>query len=179
VESRTPERYSSAAPLSPDARQRIVSERLNIQNNLVVSVSVGPPNTTFLKDSDQSAWDAKDVARSVLTDKSTARMTTGQRVAEISILDAKTEEKDGVRYWYYEYLEQKSPTVRERSLDVYRHSTAVTAEREGYLYSLNTSTSGERWKLFEPMLKESVESFRLEPPTAEYVPPYKDPWRFW
>ncbi|CAM6101254.1 unnamed protein product [Calypogeia fissa] len=179
VESRKPERYSSAAPLSPDARQRIVSERLNFQNNLVVSVSVGPPNSTFLKDSDPSTWDAKDVARSVLTDKSTARMTTGQRVAEISILETKTEEKDGVRYWYYEYMVQKSPTIKERSLDVYRHSTAVTAEREGYLYSLNASTSGKRWQFFEPMLKEAVDSFRLDAPTTEYVPPYKDPWRFW
>jgi hypothetical protein len=72
VESRKPERYSSAAPLSPDARQRIVSERLDLKNNIVVSVSVGPINSTFLKSNDSSTWDAKDVARSVLSDKSTA-----------------------------------------------------------------------------------------------------------
>jgi hypothetical protein len=72
VESRKPERYSSAAPLSPDARQRIVSERLDLKNNIVMSVSVGPINSTFLKTNDSSTWDAKDVARSVLSDKSTA-----------------------------------------------------------------------------------------------------------
>lgn len=40
VESRKPERYSSAAPLSPDARLRIVSERVDIIDNLIISVSV-------------------------------------------------------------------------------------------------------------------------------------------
>ncbi|CAK9255305.1 unnamed protein product [Sphagnum jensenii] len=179
VESRKPERYSSAAPLSPDARQRIVSERLDLKNNIVVSVSVGPINSTFLKTNDSSTWDAKDVARSVLSDKSTARMTTGQRVAEINILDAKREEVDGNLYWHYEYLVQKSPTVTQRGYDVFRHSLAVTAEREGYLYSLNASTLDSSWQMMEPLFRETVASFHLNPPTDEYVPPYKDPWRFW
>jgi len=179
VESRKPERYSSAAPLSPDARQRIVSERLDLKNNIVVSVSVGPINSTFLKTNDSSTWDAKDVARSVLSDKSTARMTTGQRVAEINILDANREEVDGNLYWHYEYLVQKSPTVTQRGYDVFRHSLAVTAEREGYLYSLNASTLDSSWQMMEPLFRETVASFHLNPPTDEYVPPYKDPWRFW
>ncbi|XP_047966565.1 psbP domain-containing protein 5, chloroplastic-like [Salvia hispanica] len=42
VESRKPERYSSAAPLSPDARLRIVSERVDFIDNLIISVSIGP-----------------------------------------------------------------------------------------------------------------------------------------
>uniref|UniRef100_A0A7N1A8A6 Uncharacterized protein n=1 Tax=Kalanchoe fedtschenkoi TaxID=63787 RepID=A0A7N1A8A6_KALFE len=37
VESRKPERYSSAAPLSPDARLRIVSERVDFIDNLIIS----------------------------------------------------------------------------------------------------------------------------------------------
>jgi len=40
VESRKPERYSSAAPLSPDARQRIGSEQVDMIHNVVISVSV-------------------------------------------------------------------------------------------------------------------------------------------
>ncbi|KAL2649828.1 hypothetical protein R1flu_017956 [Riccia fluitans] len=179
VESRKPERYSSAAPLAPDARQRIVSERIDFKNNVVVSVSVGPPNFTLLKSTETTDWDAKDVAQSVLADKSTSRLTTGQRVAEISILNSHTEEKDGTRYWYYEYLTQKSPTVTQKGLDVYRHSVAVTAEREGYLYSLNASTLDSSWEKFSPALKQTVSSFQMLPVTDEYVPPYKDPWRFW
>lgn len=30
-----------------------------------------------------------------------------------------------------------------------------------------------------PFLEKTVASFRLLPPTDNYVPPYKDPWRFW
>ncbi|XP_024367778.1 psbP domain-containing protein 5, chloroplastic isoform X2 [Physcomitrium patens] len=179
VESRKPERYSSAAPLAPDARQRIVSERIDLKNNLVISVSVGPPNSAFLKTSDSKTWDAKAVAQSVLADKSTARMTMGQRVAEVSIVDAHTKEVDGVPYFYYEYLVQKSPTLTQGGLDVYRHSVAVTAEREGYLYSLNASTLDSRWNIIGPAFNETIASFRMTPPTEEYVPPYKDPWRFW
>ncbi|KAK9160734.1 hypothetical protein Syun_007075 [Stephania yunnanensis] len=40
VESRKPKRYSSAAPLSPNALQRVVSERVDIIDNLVISVSI-------------------------------------------------------------------------------------------------------------------------------------------
>ncbi|CAN1218519.1 hypothetical protein LINPERPRIM_LOCUS1343 [Linum perenne] len=40
AESRKPERYSSAAPLSPDARLRIVSERVDFVDNLIISVTV-------------------------------------------------------------------------------------------------------------------------------------------
>ncbi|RRT65584.1 hypothetical protein B296_00009404 [Ensete ventricosum] len=88
VESRKPERYSSAAPLSPDARQRIVSERVDMINNLVISVSIGPPNPRFLTSNDKSAWKAKDVADSVLSDKTALRVTSGQRMAESSVLDS-------------------------------------------------------------------------------------------
>ena len=38
--SRRPERYSSAAPLAPDARQRIVSELVDFSHGLVISVTV-------------------------------------------------------------------------------------------------------------------------------------------
>lgn len=38
--SRRPERYSSAAPLAPDARQRIVSELVDFGHGIVISTSV-------------------------------------------------------------------------------------------------------------------------------------------
>eukprot|EP00262_Sarcandra_glabra_P019052 TRINITY_DN703_c0_g1_i1.p1 TRINITY_DN703_c0_g1~~TRINITY_DN703_c0_g1_i1.p1 ORF type:complete len:301 (-),score=50.92 TRINITY_DN703_c0_g1_i1:141-1043(-) len=179
VESRKPERYSSAAPLSADARQRIVSERVDMIENLIISVSIGPPNPSFLTSKDKNSWSAKDVADSVLSDKSKLRITTSQRMAESSVLDAHSSKIDGEPYWYYEYLVRKSPTKSSQESNLYRHSVASTAERDGYLYSLNASTLSKQWKSMGPFLEKTVASFRLLPPTESYVPPYKDPWRFW
>ncbi|KDO79641.1 hypothetical protein CISIN_1g020921mg [Citrus sinensis] len=210
VESRKPERYSSAAPLSPNARLRIVSERVDIIDNLIISVTIGPPNVQFLKSKDKSTWNAKDVADSVLSDKSALRVTSSQRMAESSVLDAHTSKVDGEPYWFYEYLIRKSPTNLGQEPNLYRHYVASTAEREGYLYSISASTLGKQWdevSLFlstrahthkcnnkylrqtkdhvyvmmqmGPFLEKSVASFHLLPPTDDYVPPYKDPWRFW
>lgn len=179
VESRKPERYSSAAPLSPDARQRIVSERVDFIDNLILSVSIGPPNSQFIKSMDKSTWRAKDVADSVLSDKSALRVTSSQRMAESSVLDAHASEIDGETYWYYEYLIRKSPTKNVSDSNIYRHYVASTYERDGYLYSLNASTLGKQWNEMGPYLEKTVASFRLLPPTENYVPPFKDPWRFW
>ncbi|THU59106.1 hypothetical protein C4D60_Mb03t21500 [Musa balbisiana] len=179
VESRKPERYSSAAPLSPDARQRIVSERVDMINNLVISVSIGPPNPRFLTSNDKSAWKAKDVADSVLSDKTALRVTSGQRMAESSVLDSHSLDVGGEPYWYYEYLVRKSPTKSAQEPNLFRHNVASTAERDGYLYSLNASTLSKQWEYLGPFLQKTVASFHLLPPTENYVPPYKDPWRFW
>ncbi|XP_059658050.1 psbP domain-containing protein 5, chloroplastic isoform X2 [Cornus florida] len=179
VVSRKPERYSSAAPLSPDARLRIVSERVDIIDNLIISVSIGPPNSQFLKSMDKSTWSPRDVADSVLSDKSALRITSSQRMAESSVLDAHSSEIDGKPYWYYEYLIRKSPTKSAQESNNYRHYIGSTAERDGYLYSLNASTLNKQWNTMGPFLEKTVSSFRLLPPTVDYVPPYKDPWRFW
>ncbi|KAK9682566.1 hypothetical protein RND81_10G082400 [Saponaria officinalis] len=179
VESRKPERYSSAAPLSPNARLRIVSERVDFIDNLIISVSIGPPNPDFLKSKDKSTWNAKDVADSVLSDKSALRVTSSQRLAESSVLDASASEIDGERYWFYEYLVRKSPTKSVLEPSNYRQYVASTVERDGYLYTVNASTLSKQWKLMGRMLKRTVESFRLLPPSENYVPPFKDPWRFW
>ncbi|CBI20935.3 hypothetical protein VitviT2T_004703 [Vitis vinifera] len=179
VESRKPERYSSAAPLSPDARLRIVSERVDIIDNLIISVTIGPPNSQFLKSKDKGTWTAKDVADSVLADKAALRITSSQRMSESSVLDTHASEVDGEPYWYYEYLIRKSPTKSAQESNIYRHYVASTAERDGYLYSLNVSTISKQWKVMGPLLEKAASSFRLLPPTEDYVPPYKDPWRFW
>ncbi|EEF45948.1 psbP domain-containing protein 5, chloroplastic isoform X2 [Ricinus communis] len=131
VESRKPERYSSAAPLSPDARLRIVSERVDIIDNLIISVTIGPPNVQFIKSKDKSTWVAKDVADSVLSDKSALRVTSSQRLAESSVLDTHTSEIDGEPYWYYEYLVRKSPINIAEESNLFRHYVASTAERDG------------------------------------------------
>ncbi|XP_073014932.1 psbP domain-containing protein 5, chloroplastic isoform X1 [Primulina eburnea] len=179
VESRKPERYSSAAPLSPDARLRIVSERVDFIDNLIISVSIGPPNSLFLRSKDKSTWSPKDVAESVLADKSALRVTSTQRMDESSVLDAHSSIIDGESYWYYEYLVRKSPTQSSQEPNLYRHFVASTAARDGYLYSLNASTLSRQWDKMGPFLEKTVASFRLLPPTENYVPPFKDPWRFW
>ncbi|KAG0463076.1 hypothetical protein HPP92_021552 [Vanilla planifolia] len=179
VESRKPERYSSAAPLSPDARQRIVSERVDMINNVIISVSIGPPNLRYLTSSDKNTWTARDVADSVLSDKSALPVATSQRTNESSVLDAHAKEVDGLVYWYYEYLVRKSPTKSAQQPNLFRHNVASTAERDGYLYSVNASALSNKWDSFGPFLEKTVSSFRLLPPTDKYVPPYKDPWRFW
>ncbi|CAM8879039.1 unnamed protein product [Rhodiola kirilowii] len=179
AESRKPERYSSAAPLSPDARLRIVSERVDFIDNLIISVSIGPPNLQFLKSKEKSTWGAKEVADSVLSDKSALRVTSSQRVAESSILDAHSSEVDGEPYWYYEYLVRKSPTKSAQESNNYRHYVASTAERDGFLYTLNASTLSKQWDTVGPILQKTAASFRLLPGTENYVPPSKDPWRFW
>ncbi|CAH1451635.1 unnamed protein product [Lactuca virosa] len=179
VESRKPERYSSAAPLSPNARLRIVAERVDFFDNLILSVTIGPPNPIFLKSNDKSTWEAKDVADSVLSDKSALRVTSSQRMAESSVLDAHTSEIDGEPYWYYEYLVRKSPTKTVTDSSIFRHYVAASVERDGFLYTLNASTLNKQWDMMGPVLEKTVASFRLLPPTENYVPPYKDPWRFW
>lgn len=76
----------------------------------------------------------------------------------------------------------------------------------GYLYSINASTLNKQWTIVTlslylycyihllclqtkideifvmqlgPILKKTADSFHLLPPTENYVPPFKDPWRFW
>ncbi|XP_057985926.1 psbP domain-containing protein 5, chloroplastic isoform X4 [Hevea brasiliensis] len=106
VESRKPERYSSAAPLSR------------------------PPNFQFIKSKDKGTWTAKDVADSVLSDKSALRVTSSQRLAESSVLDTHTSVTDGEPYWYYEYLVRKSPTKIAQESNLYWHYISSTVERD-------------------------------------------------
>nr|AKM76459.1 DUF1795-like photosystem II reaction center PsbP family protein [Geranium phaeum] len=179
AESRKPERYSSAAPLSPDARLRIVSERVDFVDNLILSVSIGPPNFDLLRSKDKSEWTAKNVAESVLADKSALRVTSTQRMAESSVLETHSDKIDGEPYWYYEYLVRKSPTKNAQESNNYRHNIASTVERDGFFYTLNASTLSKQWDQMGPVLEKTITSFRLLPSTENYVPPYKDPWRFW
>ncbi|GJP55941.1 hypothetical protein CLOM_g14952 [Closterium sp. NIES-68] len=196
IETRKPERYSSAAPLSPDARLRIVSERLVPIRSLVITVSVSPPNPAFLPSppppatdleaGKASGWTAVNVARSILADRTSPRMTSIQRLQETILGDAYEELRtaDGatqpIKYYLFEYVNQKSPTMLTgRSKDVFRRSLSVAAEREGYIYCLTVSTVDSEWPQLEDALRTTVESFRLTEPTGEYVPPWKDPWWFW
>lgn len=200
VLTRPPERYSSAAPLSPDARLRIVSERLFVAKGAVLSVAISPPNSTFLQlpppavpqlDAGSASsgsgqgglgvWTPVNVSRSVLADRTSPRMTTTQRLQETVVGGTSSKDYCGTRYYYYEFLNARSPTTftTSKTTEVFRHSVAATAEREGYLYTITASCLDGDWATLGPVLTACVNSFRLLPPTNQYVPPYKDPWRFW
>ena len=184
VFSRRPERYSSAAPLTADARQRIVCELADLLDAITVSVSVGPPAGT-LKTTAQDKWTAKQVAEQVLVDRSTARVTSGQRVSLNIVEDATAVDKDGTTYFIYEHVSQGSPTLSSTTRETYRHALAVTAARPGleegslFLYTLNMSCPQEKWAELESLFKRGVESFTLvQPDPSTYVAPDQDPWRF-
>ncbi|XP_021741837.1 psbP domain-containing protein 5, chloroplastic-like isoform X2 [Chenopodium quinoa] len=118
-------------PTNANARLRIVSERVDFIDNVIISVTIGPSNPEFLKSKDKSTWNPKDVADSVLSDKSALRVTSTQKLAESSILDAQSNEVDGERYLFYEYLVRKSPTKSAQESNNYRQYVAPTAEHDG------------------------------------------------
>eukprot|EP00192_Tetraselmis_astigmatica_P021173 CAMPEP_0117682430 /NCGR_PEP_ID=MMETSP0804-20121206/19656_1 /TAXON_ID=1074897 /ORGANISM="Tetraselmis astigmatica, Strain CCMP880" /LENGTH=296 /DNA_ID=CAMNT_0005492543 /DNA_START=14 /DNA_END=904 /DNA_ORIENTATION=- len=180
--SRKPEKYSSAAPLSADARQRIVSELVDLKRAITVSVTVGPASGV-LRGVPVEQWDPEAIAQTVLIDRSTARVTTGQRVALNSIETVDKVERDGVPYIYYEHVAQGAPNLSSGRLESFRHALAVTTVRPGlngspYLYTLNLACPDTIWDNLEPVFREAVNSFELKSITSAYIPPDKDPWLF-
>ena len=79
VTSRRPEKYSSAAPLTADARQRIVTELVSLLDGVTYTVYVGPA-TGKLRDAPPESWTAPQVATVVLTDRSAVRAPCTLRV---------------------------------------------------------------------------------------------------
>ena len=65
---RSPEKYSSAAPLSPDARQRIVSELLDFKSYVTCSMTVGPASGVLARQS-PTDWKPEEVALTILIDR--------------------------------------------------------------------------------------------------------------
>ncbi|KAI3425257.1 hypothetical protein D9Q98_009025 [Chlorella vulgaris] len=183
VLSRRPERYSSAAPLTADARQRIVCELADLMDSVTVSLTVGPPSA-FLAKSSPDQWNARQVAEQVLIDRSTGRMTTGQRVSLNSVEEASVQRgEDGTLYFFFEHVAQGSPTMRTIARETYRHALAVTAVRPGengtpFLYTLNMSCPQDLWEDAQGGFARGVASFKLLQPGPNYVAPDKQPWRF-
>ncbi|KAF6251169.1 lumen targeted protein [Scenedesmus sp. NREL 46B-D3] len=168
--TRPPEKYSSAAPLSADARQRIVGELFDLQNGV-------------LKDLPQQEWRPREVALTVLVDRSTARLSSGQRTALNDVIEAHTEERSGQTFYVYEHTSQGSPTVANPRAETYRHALAVTTTRPGldgkpYLYTLNMSCPQSMWADMADGFKAAVDSFALVEPTNKYTAPDKNPWLF-
>lgn len=182
VLTRPPEKYSSAAPLSADARQRICSELFDLKRFVTVSLTVGP-TSGVLKDKPQEQWTPREVALTVLVDRSTARLSSGQRTALNDVEESHQEERDGQTYYVYEHTSQGSPTINSAKPETYRHALAVTTTRPGldgspYLYTLNLSCPQALWDDMAGQFKTAVDSFKLVPTTRDYIAPDKNPWLF-
>lgn len=164
--SRERDTYSSAEPMSPNARQRIVYELLSFKGPLttVVTVSNTPPT---LESKPVKEWTAKRVANAVLADKATGRVASGQRVSLAEVDNARTEIIDGTPYHYYEYISQGSPNLREPEATTFRHSYGVTVERDGYLYTLSSSAPEIYWDELSRGFDDTIKSFRLTTPNKK------------
>jgi hypothetical protein len=126
--SRVRDTYSSAEPMSPDARQRIVYELISFKGPMTATVTVGPAPPK-LAAKDPAEWKPQQVAEAVLADRATGRIATGQKVSLAEVETATKEVIGGVEYVYYEYISQGSPNLAERESTTFRHSLGVTARR--------------------------------------------------
>ncbi len=89
-----------------------MSELLDLTNFITVSMTVGPASGV-LKDKPVSSWVPKDVALTVLVDRSTSRVSSGQRVALNDVEEAHKEERgtDKTPFFVYEHLTQVRPVL--------------------------------------------------------------------
>jgi hypothetical protein len=168
--SRVRETYSSAEPMSPDARQRIVYELISfLQGPLTATVTVGPAPPKLAK-VDQKEWKPRQIAEGVLADRATGRIASGQKVSLAEVESAKKESIDGVDYVYYEYISQGSPNLQEREATTFRHSVGVTAIRGEYLYTCTFSAPESFWDINSDGFEKAIRSFRLTCPEQKEVP---------
>lgn len=189
VISRRPERYSSAAPLTVNTRQRIVCELLDLPAALSISVSIGPPSGV-LKALSIKRWKSREIASCVLIDKYTSNSRKNNVVSSrpdttINTLERiKPKKIDNQTYWYYEYSSQKFSSVRGSSRNNSRQTLSVSSVRLGldnylpYLYSLSVAYPRNEWVTFAEIISKSTNSFRLTTPSKVFVTPEREPWRF-
>jgi hypothetical protein len=179
--SRRPEKYSSAAPMSANARQRIVCELIDITAALTLSVSVCAPDENK---KGEYIYDRKpsEVVEEVLKDRN---MTAQGKTLQSNIESIEVNDIDGQTYWYYEYTSQASPNIiKSDSKKNFRHTLSVSVVRMGlndnkpYIYTLNVTSSEILWSEVAEFAKNTVNSFVLLRPTNEFITPEKNPWMF-
>eukprot|EP01025_Chloroclados_australasicus_P011138 TRINITY_DN1481_c0_g1_i1.p2 TRINITY_DN1481_c0_g1~~TRINITY_DN1481_c0_g1_i1.p2 ORF type:complete len:301 (-),score=21.95 TRINITY_DN1481_c0_g1_i1:336-1208(-) len=180
--SRKPEKYSSAAPLTADSRQRIVCEMVDFSKEITLSLTVGPAsNELNLKPIQE--WAAKEVATQVLADKSNAKNSLGQRIPISQLQQAAKVTKDGRPYYIYEHIQQGSPNIMNPDIQTYRRALAVTAVRpassgKNYLYTFNIAAPEQIWMDLDEAAKQSLASFQLLAEGQNFIDPEKNPWQF-
>ena len=112
----------------------------------------------------------EQVANAVLADKATGRVASGQRVSSGrgGQREQATSWMNGDTHYYYEYISQGSPNLREPEATTFRHSYGVTVERGWVLVHAElrarqrfTGTSSARG------FDETIKSFRLTTPNKK------------
>ena len=164
--SRQRDTYSSAEPMSPDARQRIVYELIAFKGPMTATVTVGPAPPK-LADKKPEEWKPKQVAEAVLADRATGRIATGQKVSLAEVEYAKEEVIGDTTYVYYEYISQGSPNLAERESTTFRHSLGVTARRNNFLYTYTISAPETLWDANQGGVEQGIKSFRLTAPNKK------------
>ncbi|GAB5354082.1 hypothetical protein AAMO2058_000089000 [Amorphochlora amoebiformis] len=183
LQTRKPEKYSSAAPLSSNFRHRIVNQKLDFDNAVVIAMYVCPA-IGFLKKFPPQDWTSQQVADTILLDRLNAKsIEEGRRYLEQNVEGGESyQDEDGTFYFQYEHLEPGK--ITSGSSPEGRHNLAVSAARKGqgdtlYLFSLNMGCPETIWEEMKPLFYEAANSFRIDPlgrTSEEYVPPDKDPW---
>jgi hypothetical protein len=200
--------YSSAAPLSADARQRIVCEArarrpaaraatgglradasrtavrappppsfllqpqlANFKGPLTLSVTVGPPPPVLELVGASESWTPRQVVGALLADRSTGRVSTGQRVSLAALEEVRSVERDGGSYIYYEARSRGGPSAVDPRAATFRRAAGVVARRGDYYYSLSLSAPERLWPELAPAYAAALDSFRLDAPG----PAFRDP----
>ena len=164
--SRQRDTYSSAEPMSPDARQRIVYELISFKGPMTATVTVGP-FPPKLRGKKPEEWKPKQVAEAVLADRATGRIATGQKVSLAEVEYARGEKIGDVDYVYYEYISQGSPNLAERESTTFRHSFGVTAARGEYLYTYTISAPETLWDVNAAGFEQGIRAFKLVQPNKK------------
>eukprot|EP00741_Cyanophora_paradoxa_P024412 tig00022075_g23571.t1 len=185
VRVRGPERYSSAAPLTVKADERITCEVTNFSQGEVATVVLNPTNANeSLRVEDFGG--PREVAEKVLADRTT--MPDGKRTKFIfgqtlELLDASPRTADGYGYVDYKFTAEQSirpnPRLIEKQVITRRVTLATSTVRDGYWYTLNISCPEGAFPENEPWMRAMIQSFRLTPKTDKFVQPGSDWWHFW
>merc|ERR1712187_505576 len=180
--SRRPEKYSSAAPISANTRQRIVCELIDLNTALVLTVSVSPTPETF-KNRPLNDWSSKEVVEEVLANSTAIR--NGQQISPYSIESISVKEIDGQTYCYYEHTSKTSPSAfKPNAKDTYRHGLTVSTVRLGlldnmpYIYTINISCPESFWSEVLIFFFQTINSFRLTMISEYFISPEKNLWLF-
>ena len=165
--SRVRDTYSSAEPMSPDARQRIVYELISFKGPMIGHRHRRPDPPRPRGQGPEGVRAPKQVAESVLSDRATGRIATGQKVSLAEVEFARGEKIGDIDYVYYEYISQGSPNLAERESTTFRHSLGVTARRGAYLYTYTISAPETLWDVNAAGFEQGIKAFKLVEPNKK------------
>ena len=123
--------------------------------------SIGAPET----------WQPRQIVGALLADRSTGRVSSGQRVSLASLEAVRVERRGDQDYIFYETASRGGPTFVDPKAATYRRGAGVVARRGGYFYSLAGTCPERLWPEVEPLFARALDSFRLDAPG----PAFRDP----